>query len=101
MNFTKFDKIQLVFNILLIVAIILNLLVIFGVAQQWFSFVGFVLAIAGCVITNSATGSREQGQRQTVSGNRFLAGLTYVTGAVWLITFAMIQFFQININVNK
>lgn len=101
MNFTKFDKIQLVFNALLIAATILNLLVIFGVCQQWLSFIGFVLAIAGCVITNSATGGRgDSGQRQTVNGNPFLAGLTYVTGAAWLITFAMIQFFHINVNVS-
>ena len=100
MKLTKFDKIQLVFNILLITATLLDLLVIFGMCERWLSFVGFVLAIGGCIMVNSATGGREQGQRQTVDGNKVLAGLTYVTGAAWLITFAMIQFFQININVS-
>lgn len=96
MNFTKFDKIQLVFNILLITATVLNVLVIAGICVRWVSFVGFVLAIGGCVLTNTATGGREQGHRQTVSGSPLLSGLTYVTGIAWLISFAVIQFGIVN-----
>ena len=101
MKMTKFDVIQLVFNALLVVATVLNLLVMFGLCERWVSFVGFVLAIGGCLMTNSATGGRQQGQRQTVSGNPVLAGLTYITGAAWLITFAVIQFGLVNANMNQ
>ena len=61
---TKFDVIQLVFNALLVVATVLNLLVMFGLCERWVSFVGFVLATGGCLMTNSATGGKQQGQRQ-------------------------------------
>ena len=100
MKLNKFDKIQLVFNILLFAATIMNVLVIMGIAPKYLSFIGFVMAIGGCIMTNTATGSKEKGHRQTVNGIPFLAGLTYFTGAAWLITFAVIQFGVVNNGVN-
>ena len=99
MKMNKFDMIQLAFNFLLITATIMNVLVILGVCARLYSYIGFVLAIGGCVMANTATGGRQQGQRQTVRGNPILAGLTYVTGAAWLLSFAVIQFNIVNINV--
>lgn len=92
MKFTKYDRIQLIFNILLIAATVLNILVITGTGPRLLCYVGFVLAIGGCVLTNVSTDSKDHTHRQTVSGSPFLAGLTYVTGIAWLLTFALIQF---------
>lgn len=97
MNLTKFDWIQLGFNILLITATILNVLYYMSLVPQWVTFVGFGLAIIGCVMTNvSATGDKRD-TRTEVSGNKFLAGLTYVTGVVWLLSYGFTLFLRMDL----
>lgn len=88
MKFTKFDYIQLVFNIALIAATVLNGLFLIGVLPKWVTFVGLVLAIGGCLLTNLATGNKADGRREEVTGSKLLAGLTYFTGVLWLLSYA-------------
>lgn len=92
MKFTKFDYIQIVFNVLLVAAALLNCLYLVGVLPQFVTFIGLILAIVGCIFTNTATGGRQKGLRQEVNGNPVLAGLTFVTGALWLLTYAAVLF---------
>lgn len=100
MKFTKFDYLQLGFNILLITATVLNVLYLSGILPQWVTFVGLCLAIGGCIMTNigSTTGNNHN-IRTTVSGNRFLAGLTYVTGIAWVLTYGIHIFFNMGANI--
>lgn len=99
MKLTKFDRIQLVFNLLLIIATVLNVLRIVGVLPGWSTLVGFVLAVAGCIMTNMSTQRKDHSTRETVSGNPILAALTFVTGAAWIITYAVIMFYNIDLGV--
>ncbi len=95
MKFTKFDYLQLAFNILLITATVLNILYLSGTSPQYVTFIGLCLAIGGCIMTNiGSTSGTNHNIRTTVSGNRFLAGLTYVTGAAWVITYGIGVFFN-------
>ena len=96
MKLNKFDRIQLLFNILLITATILNILYFMSILPQWCTLLGFGLAIAGCVITNLAATGEGKGVRTEVSGNKVLAGLTYVTGVLWVITYGLTIFFRID-----
>lgn len=92
MKLTKFDYIQIVFNITLIAALVLNLLFLTGNAPRWFTTIGLVLALAGCVFTNLYAKGDNSAHRTEVNGNPVIAGLTYLTGAGWLITYALSLF---------
>lgn len=98
MKFTKFDRIQLLFNILLIAATVLNIIYLCGIGPQWLTTVGLVLAVAGCLMTNILATGEGKGTRTEVSGSPTLAGLTYLTGALWVITFGIGVFFNMNLN---
>lgn len=95
MKLTKFDWIQIAFNIVLVTATILNLLYFTGVLPQWATLAGFVLVIIGCVMTNLTATGDKTGLRTEVTGNKILAGLTYVTGVLWVISYGASIFLRI------
>ncbi len=92
MKLTKFDYIQIVFNATLIAGLVLNLLFLTGHAPRWFTTVGLVLAVAGCIFTNVFAKGDNNAHRTEVTGNPVLAGLTYLTGAGWVITYGLSLF---------
>ncbi len=96
MKLTKYDWIQLGFNILLIIATVLNAMYLMGIVPQWFTLIGFGLAIIGCVMTNVTATGNKSGMRAEVKGNKFLAGLTYVTGVLWVVSYGITVFLRID-----
>lgn len=96
MKFTKFDWIQLGFNILLAAAAVLNILYLTGILPQWVTFAGLVMALFGCVMTNLTATGEKKGTRTEVDGNKSLASLTYITGALWVITYGITIFLRID-----
>ncbi len=92
MKLTKFDCIQIVFNITLVAGLVLNLLFLTGRAPRWFTTIGLVLALAGCIFTNVFAKGDNSAHRTEVCGNPVIAGLTYITGAGWIITYALSLF---------
>ncbi len=92
MKLTKFDYIQIVFNVTLIAGFVLNLLFLTGNGPRWFTTVGLGLALVGCVFTNVFAKGDNTAHRTEVSGSKGLAGLTYLTGAAWLITYGLALF---------
>lgn len=93
MNFTKFDKIQMLFSAFLLVAIILNLVVILFSAPRWLSTIGLGLALVGCVMTNITAKGDRPGSRVEVKGNSTLAAVSGLLGIVWVFTYGVIIFF--------
>ncbi len=100
MKFTKYDWIQLFFNICLITATVLNALYLMGIAERWLTTVGLVLALVGCVVTNLTATGDKNGMRTEVSGSKALATLTYITGILWVLSYAMSLFINIDMNLN-
>ncbi len=92
MKFTKFDWIQMVFNATLIIGAVLNILYLTGNAPRWFTTVGLGLAIAGCVFTNVFAKGDSPTKRTEVHGMEWLAGLTYITGSAWVLTYGAALF---------
>lgn len=92
MKLTKFDYIQIIFNITLIAGLVLNIMFLTGNAPRWFTTIGLVLVIAGCVFTNLFAKGDNNAHRTEVSGIPMLAGLTYLTGAGWIITYGLGMF---------
>lgn len=97
MKLTKFDYIQIMFNALLIVASVLNVLYLCGILPQWATFIGLVLAMVGCVATNVLAKGDNNRHRAEVNGIPALATLTYLTGLVWLITYGISLFANIDL----
>ena len=99
MNFTKFDRLQLIFNVAMITGTIFNALYLAQVLPRWWTFIGLGLALAACLFVNEGSSrSKNSMFRETVTGSKFLAGLSYVTGAAWLITFGLTVFLRIDQN---
>lgn len=96
MKLTKFDYIQIMFNALLIIATVLNILYLTGIVAQWVTFIGLVLAMVGCVATNMLAKGENNQHRAEVNGIPALATLTYLTGIVWLITYGISLFANID-----
>lgn len=95
MKLTKYDYLQILMNALFLAGTVLNALFLTGVLPQWVTFVGLLLALGACVTVNIATNKRKDQMRQEVSGLPFLAGLTYVTGAAWLLSYGASIFFPL------
>ncbi len=92
MKLTKFDYIQIFLNICLVAGLVLNVLFLTGNAPRWFTTVGLGLAIIGCIFTNVFAKGDGTAHRTEVTGNKIIAGLTYVTGAAWVITYGISMF---------
>ena len=92
MKLTKFDYIQIMLNICLIAALVLNLMFLTGNAPRWFTTIGLGLAIFGSICTNVFAKGDQNSHRTEVSGNKLIAGLTYLTGAGWIITYGISLF---------
>ncbi len=92
MKLTKFDYIQIVYNVTLIAGFVLNMLFLTGNGPRWFTTVGLVLAIAGSLFTNIFAKGDDTAHRTEVSGIKGLAGLTYLMGAAWVITYGLSLF---------
>lgn len=71
---------------------VLNILFLTGTLPQWVTFIGLVLALFACVCTNILTTKKKGAMRAEVSGIPFLAGLTYLTGFAWLISYGLSVF---------
>ncbi len=95
MKLTKYDYLQILMNVLFVAGAALNLLFLTGVLPQWATFVGLALALAACVTVNITTNKKKNQMRQEVSGLRFLAGLTYLTGGLWLLSYGAALFFPL------
>ncbi len=97
MKLTKFDYIQIMFNALLVIATVLNVLYLTGIVPQWVTFIGLVLAMTGCIATNLLAKGDNNQHRAEVNGIPALATLTYLTGIVWLITYGISLFANISL----
>ena len=97
MKLTKFDYIQIIFNALLIIATVLNVLYLTGIAPQWITFIGLILAMSGCIFTNTFAKGDNNAHRTEVNGIPALATLTYITGILWLISYGVSLFSNISL----
>ena len=95
MKLTKYDYLQILMNVLFVAGAVLDLLFLTGVLPQWATFVGLVLALAACITVNVATSKKKNRMRREVTGLPFLAGLTYITGALWLLSYGAAIFFPL------
>lgn len=96
MKLTKYDYIQIALNAVLIAGTVLNVLFLTGVLPQFVTTISLGLVIVGCIFTNTSTGKSSNGMRQEVSGIKALAALSYVTGALWIISYGCALFFPID-----
>lgn len=97
MKLTKYDYLQILMNVLFTAGAVLNLLYLTGVLPQWVTFIGLMLAMGACVTVNVATNKKKGQMRQEVTGMPFFAGLTYVTGALWLLSYGAAIFLRIDV----
>lgn len=92
MKLTKYDYLQLLMNVMFIAGAVLDFLFLTGTLPQWVTFIGLTLAIGACLCTNILTTKKKNAMRAEVSGIPFLAGLTYATGFIWLISYGLAVF---------